>query len=155
MNEEFVKILLIIAIILVLIYFTMKAMKNKMTLEGLENMPTMDGSGNNIQTMKENGEAGNAVNYAAKIKNVVTKMTDTFLIDKYRKDYETTIINIDDLVDNLMLKTALNIQVSPQDPGSAIKQLQILNILNESKNSLNNVMKFIDKTGTSSSSKWL
>ena len=155
MNEEWVKILLIIAIILVLIYFTMKAMKNKMSIEGLENMSNLDVSGNAIQNLKENGEAGNAVNYAAKIKNVVTKMSDTFLIDKYRKDYETTIINLDDLVDNLMLKTALNIQVSPQEPGSVIKHLQALNILNESKNSLNNVMKFIDKTGTSSSSKWL
>ena len=130
MNEEWVKILLIIAIILVLIYFTMKAMKNKMSIEGLENMSNLDVSGNAIQNLKENGEAGNAVNYAAKIKNVVTKMSDTFLIDKYRKDYETTIINLDDLVDNLMLKTALNIQVSPQEPGSVIKHLQALNILN-------------------------
>lgn len=143
MNEDFLKILVIISIIVVLIYFTTSAMKNKM-LEGLENANT-DGSGNILLQSTYNGESGNAANYNTKIKSIVTKMQDTFLINKYRKEYENIIINMDDLIDNLMLKTVLNMQLDQQNPENSIKKLSILNSLNESKSALNNVMKFIDK----------
>ncbi len=143
MSEDTVKLLVIVLALLVIIYVSVRFMKGQM-LEGLENRDTTT-DGTSLPETNFNGEAGNSANYATKIKSVVTKMHDTFLIDKYRKDYENVIINMDDLLDCLMMKVVLNIQIDPDNPSGALKHLALLNSLNESKNSLNNVMKFVDK----------
>jgi hypothetical protein len=63
------------------------------------------------------------------------------LISKYRSDYETAILNLDDLVNNLMLKTALSVdQDKPQQSLMTLSQLQ------QSKVALNGIMKFIDSS---------
>ena len=98
-----------------------------------------DASGNNVSP-PTNGVAGNAASYGATIKAANIKSQDTFLISKYRQDYETVILNLDELVDNLMLKTALSIDAT--NPGDTVKRL---GELNQSKLALNNIMKFIDK----------
>lgn len=87
----------------------------------------------------ENGIAGNAANYVANIKSQTIKMQDTLLVSKYRTDYENAVIAMDDMVNNLMLKTSLT--VNKDKPEEALKTLVMLN---ESKSALNNVMKFID-----------
>ena len=100
-----------------------------------------DASGNQMSGSTENGIAGNAGTYGANIKTQVIKLQDTMLISKYRSDYETAILNLDDLVNNLMLKTALSIdQSKPQQSLMALSQLQ------QSKAALNTVMKFIDSS---------
>jgi hypothetical protein len=94
-----------------------------------------------IGSSSANGIAGNAAAYAANIKSQVIKLQDTMLVSKYRSDYETAILNLDDLVNNLMLKTALNIdQDKPQQSLIALSQLQ------QSKVALNSIMKFIDSS---------
>ena len=94
-----------------------------------------------IGSSSANGIAGNAATYAANIKSQVIKLQDTMLITKYRSDYETAILNLDDLVNNLMLKTALNIdQDKPQQSLITLSQLQ------QSKVALNSIMKFIDSS---------
>ena len=98
-----------------------------------------DGSGN-ITPSSTNGVAGNAASYGATIKAANIKMQDTFLISKYRSDYETAILNLDDLLSSLMLQTALT--VDTQSPQSAIKQLAEMN---QAKTALNSVMKYVDK----------
>lgn len=67
-------------------------------------------------------------------------MQDTFLISKYRSDYETAILNLDDLLSSLMLQTALT--VDTKSPQAAIKQLAEMN---QAKTALNSVMKYVDK----------
>jgi hypothetical protein len=63
------------------------------------------------------------------------------LISKYRSDYETAILNLDDLVNNLMLKTALTVDKDkPNQSLIALSQLQ------QSKVALNTIMKFIDSS---------
>ena len=100
-----------------------------------------DASGNQMSGSTENGIAGNAGTYGANIKTQVIKLQDTMLISKYRSDYETAILNLDDLVNNLMLKTALSIdQSKPQQSLMALSQLQ------QSKAALNTIMKFIDSS---------
>ena len=100
-----------------------------------------DASGNQTSSSTENGIAGNASTYGANIKTQVIKLQDTMLISKYRTDYETAILNLDDLVNNLMLKTALTIdQTKPQQSLIALSQLQ------QSKAALNTIMKFIDSS---------
>ena len=98
-----------------------------------------DGSGN-ITPSSTNGVAGNAASYGATIKAANIKMQDTFLISKYRSDYETAILNLDDLLSSLMLQTALT--VDTKSPQAAIKQLAEMN---QAKTALNTVMKYVDK----------
>jgi hypothetical protein len=98
---------------------------------------TTDSSGNTIS----NGLAGNAAAYAATIKAETIKLQDMLLVSKYRKDYENTILNLEDLISNMMLQTSLNVNTS--NPEQALTKL---NNLYQSKNALNDVMKFVDKT---------
>ena len=98
-----------------------------------------DASGNTMASTN-NGIAGNAASYGAQIKAATIKLQDTFLISKYRSDYETVILNLDDIVNNLMLKTVLSIDTS--NPADGLKKIAEMN---QAKLALNNVMKFVDK----------
>ena len=100
--------------------------------EGLENAA-------NDSSSSSNGIAGGAASFGASVKANVIKSQDTLLISKYRKDYETAILNLDDLVNNLMLETALSID--QKNPQIGLKKLVDLN---QSKIALNGVMKFVD-----------
>jgi hypothetical protein len=61
------------------------------------------------------------------------------LISKYRKDYENAILNLDDLINTMMLQTALNV-----DNSKPMASIEKLNQLNSAKGALNSVMKFVD-----------
>jgi hypothetical protein len=145
MNEDLIKILCIIGIIGVFIYF-ITSLSNNYIVEGLENISS-DVSAN-IQSLPV-GATVNASNYATIIKNLSTQLQDSLLVSKYRTDYENVIINMEDLVNNLMLRTTLNINANLNSPGDVMKQLNALNTLQQSKTALNSVMKFID-SGSSS-----
>ena len=92
-------------------------------------------------SISTDGIAGNASAYGANIKAEVIKMQDIALISKYRQDYESVVLNLDDYVNNLMLKTALNMDMENPE-----KTLLTLSQLNQSKDALNNIIKFIDST---------
>lgn len=94
---------------------------------------------NSPMSSTKSGLAGNAAAYADSLKSQAVNYQDTLHIDKYRKDYENAIIHLDDLVDNLMLRSALMV-----DPSNPIPGLEELSKLNGSKIALNNVMKFVD-----------
>lgn len=87
------------------------------------------------------GEAGTSSSYAAAVKAQVVKLQDELLISKYRKDYETAIINLDDYFSFMMLKQALNMKT---DGTANIEAVNALNSLKEAKDSLNATMKFLD-----------
>ena len=129
--------LIIIFVVGLLIYFVFTNISIK---EGM----TSD-SGNALSSTISNGIAGNAASFAAQIKAETIKMQDTLLISKYRKDYENTIINMDDLVNNMMLTTVLNYNPSG-DSNKNMEVIDKLNKLNSAKTSLNAVMKFVDRT---------
>ena len=118
--------------ILFIIYIIFKFTK---TVEGLETLtPTSSGNG---------GVAGNEDSYASTIKSNTIKQQDTFLISKYRKSYESVILNLDDLINNLMLQTTLNIDSNGKIE-KVLESFKTLNTLSESKKALNQVMKFVD-----------
>jgi hypothetical protein len=102
--------------------FKVKAVKEGMT---------SDASGNGI--------AGNASHYAAEIKSNSVKLSDQLLINKYSSDYETAIINMEELINNLMLKTVLSVDTNKPETS-----LETLNKLYQSKTALNAVMKYVD-----------
>jgi hypothetical protein len=131
--KEIYNLLLFIAICFV-IYLVFTNFNNKsMLIEGMT-----DASGNTYNA-PENGIAGNAASYAAALKTTTIKSQDTLLISKYRSDYESAILNLDDLINNLMLKTALTINQS--DPSDSIDKLAKMQ---QAKIALNSVMKFVD-----------
>ena len=107
-------------------------MKNFNYREGMT-----DASGNTSVT--DNGIAGNAASYAASLKATTVKYQDLLLISKYRTEYETVILNLDDLINNLMLNEALS--ANPSNPITAIENLAKMN---QAKTALNSVMKFVD-----------
>ena len=136
MKQELMNLFLFIAICFAAyILFRHFEYKNQYGL--IEGMT--DGSGNTT-TATTNGVAGNAASYGATIKSANIKMQDTFLISKYRSDYETAILNLDDLLSSLMLQSALT--VDPKNPDKTVTQLANLN---QAKTALNTVMKYVDK----------
>ena len=136
MKQELMNLFLFIAICFAAyILFRHFEYKNQYGL--IEGMT--DGSGNTM-TATTNGVAGNAASYGATIKSANIKMQDTFLISKYRSDYETAILNLDDLLSSLMLQSALT--VDPKNPDKTVTQLSNLN---QAKTALNTVMKYVDK----------
>ena len=114
--KDFYNLFLFIAICFV-IYFVFRSFHyNPMLIEGMT-----DASGNSVAvSAPANGIAGNAASYAAALKASTIKLQDTFLISKYRSDYESAILNMDDLISNLMLSTALNMNQSKPDESIAM-----------------------------------
>ena len=110
-------------------------------IEGLTNA---DGTVSPDATPPASGEAGTAASYAAAIKAQVVKLQDELLVAKYRKDYETVIINLDDYIGYLMIKQSLNLKLNG-DMKSNMESINALNVLKSSKESLNVAMTFLDK----------
>ena len=109
--------------------------------EGLETATTSS------SISSSNGIAGNAATYAATIKQKTVNLNDTLLISKYRKDYETLILNVDDYVNSMMLNTVASIDTgSANTPSKIIESMKMLNELSAAKESLNKVMKFVDSS---------
>lgn len=103
------------------------------TTDGMTNM------NNSADSTAGNGIAGNAAAYGATIKSATIKSQDTLLISKYRADYETAILNLEDFINNTMLKTALSID--PNNPGPS---LETLATMQQAKTALDGIMKFVD-----------
>ena len=137
MNKDFINLIIFIGVC-ILIYIVFRSINFQ---EGLENNKSGSSSSSSTSTSSSNGVAGGASSYAANVKTEVIKLQDELLVSKYRTDYENVVINMDDLVNNLMLKTTLTIdQSKPQDG------LSKLAALGQVKVALNSVMKFIDKS---------
>jgi len=147
MNKQFINVLFILAICFVA-YILFRNLNFKMK-EGM----TTDPSGNPISsamasssssssstgTGSSTGIAGGAQTYAANIKSMVIKNQDVLLISKYRNDYENAILNLDDLINTMMLQTALSVNTS--NPTSSLEKLAQMN---SARSALNSVMKFLD-----------
>lgn len=136
MKKELMNLFLFIGICSLLYWLFRNFHYNFSNREGMT-----DASGNTISpgNGSGNGIAGNAATYGATIKAASIKSQDTFLISKYRSDYETVILNLDDLINNLMLKTTLTI-----DPNNPDASLEKLGQMQQAKTALNSVMKFVD-----------
>jgi hypothetical protein len=139
MHEEFFKIVGILIVCFFIIYIVVKMFHLQATvLEGLTN------GTETTTTNPSSGEAGTAASYAAAIKANVVKIQDELLVSKYRKDYETAIINLDDYIGYLMIKQTLNMNLNG-DMKTNIEAINNLNILKSSKEALNSTMTFLDK----------
>jgi hypothetical protein len=138
MEEDLFKIVGIIIVGFFVIYMVLKMFKlQKSVVEGLTNP---DSSG----PAPVSGEAGTAAEYAAGLKARLVKLQDELLVAKYRKDYESAIINLDDYIGYLMIQQTLNMKLDGEMK-TQIESINNLNILKNAKESLNSTMAFLDK----------
>jgi hypothetical protein len=135
MKRELMNLFLFIGICLI-VYLLFRNFNYNTQYSLIEGM--RDNSGKSVESTS-NGIAGNAASYSAQIKEATIKLQDTFLISKYRSDYETIILNLDDFINNLMLKSALSFD--KENPGASLSKLIELQ---QAKVALNVVMKFVD-----------
>jgi hypothetical protein len=130
--KELYNLFLFIAICFV-IYILFRSFSYNPMREGMT-----DASGNTV-TPPSNGVAGNAAAYSASLKSAAIKAEDTLLISKYRSDYESAILNLDDLINTQMLTIALN-----ANPSNLMQSIAGLSQGQQAKVALNSVMKFVD-----------
>jgi hypothetical protein len=141
MEDDLFKMVGILFVSLFIIYIVVKLFHLQASvLEGLTNPDT---NNNNTTSTSVSGEAGTSASYAAGIKAQVVKLQDELLISKYRKDYETAIINLDDYCGMLLLQNALNMNTTG-DMKTNMEKLNNMNTLRHAKDSLNVAMKFLD-----------
>ena len=141
-QDDFFKIVGITIVCFFIIYMAIKMFQlQTRVIEGLTNA---DGIISQSDTSSISGEAGTATSYASSIKAQVVKLQDELLITKYRKDYESVIINLDDYIGYMMIKQVLNMKIGG-DMKTNIETINNLNILKNSKDSLNATMTFLDK----------
>jgi hypothetical protein len=141
-QDEFFKIVGILIVCFFIIYMVVKMFHLQTSvIEGLTNA---DGTITPDATPPSSGEAGTAASYAAAIKAQVVKLQDELLVAKYRKDYESVIINLDDYIGYLMIKQTLNMKIGA-DVKTNLESINALNILKSAKESLNVTMTFLDK----------
>ena len=140
-EDVFIAIGFIVFCLAIIYYFGQCMSFQTSIIEGLENADKPDAV---TSKTPAGGVGANAAQYAENIKAITVKIQDELLIDKYKTDYEKVVLATDDLIDNLMLKTLLSMK--PDSPGQT---LQSLSVMKNSKDALNDVMKFVDKGGSS------
>lgn len=99
-----------------------------------------DKEGMTNPSTQTDGIAGNGASYKSSVKMAVEKLQDTLLVNKYQSDYETVVLELDNLVNNLLLKKALTINLTDPERG-----LIELGELSRSKEALNSIMSYIDQ----------
>ena len=111
----------------------------------------VDSSGNNLTNLTNHASGAKA--YSTNIKAVTDKENDKLNIGKYKNDYESVILNMDDLISSQMLKTILSLDSlkilqtdDPSNQDDIFKMTEQLSHLQNSKLALNSVMKMVDKT---------
>ena len=135
---EFVKTMAILIVAFMTVYVIITLFQPNNNINMIEGLTNEGG------TTSRNGEAGSAASYSDGIKAQVTKIQDELLVSKYRKDYENTIIHMDDLVGTMMIKQIQNMTIGGSDPKALILSLNNLNTLKSAKESLNVAMKHLD-----------
>jgi hypothetical protein len=141
-QDEFFKVVGIIIVGFFIIYMVIKLFQlQKNVVEGLTNNTDTNTNSSNSPS---SGEAGTSASYASSVKAQVVKLQDELLVSKYRKDYESVLINLDDYVGYLMIQQTLNMKLN-NDTKTNIENFNNLNILKNARDSLNSTMAFLDK----------
>ena len=122
----------ITGLLLVILTYIILSIYSRVGIKIVEGLTTMTAT-------SASGVAGSAQTYSDTVKSKSTQLQDVLLITKYRKDYENIIINMEDYVNLLIVQEILNL---PLD-GTAVSFTN-LGILQQSKHSLIDAMKFID-----------
>jgi len=99
MNEDMLKIIGILVIVIFLIYLATKSIKLHLNvMEGLSmpSMPSLSSKSSSPLLSSTSEPDSEIAKRAEKIKSDTIKMQDTLLLSKYKTDYENLIVNLDD-----------------------------------------------------------
>jgi hypothetical protein len=149
MNQDLIKIIGIMFVVVILIYLASKSINfQAKMIEGLTNPDGSENTGTAqvaAATQSQNN-GNNAKAYADEIKKIYTTTKDNFILGTYRVDYENVIIQLDDYINALMLKKILSLDKSQLTEEKVLDVITKINTLNLGKTSLNSIMKFVDAT---------
>lgn len=153
-NVNNVLTLLFSAIMLLLIWIVIKAIittwrqmniANKIQREGMKGR--VDGTDEEIIGI---GSKLKPSEISENMKDNTSSIQDALLVDKYRKDYENTIINTNDWIDTKILHSVVTGAVDPMASDDAnMANIEKINHLVNFKKTLNNSMKHLDSMKTS------
>jgi hypothetical protein len=139
MRDDFLKLLGLIIVAAYFVYLAVRSMKLQSSImEGLTNPPA---STDNALTQNK---ASGAQAYADEIQKIYAKITDNLLIKDNRTAYENVIIQMDDFITALMLQKIMSIDKTSLTEDNLVDVIGKINVLNQGKQSLNSVMKFVD-----------
>lgn len=152
-QEELFKIIGIIAVSFLIIYFSTKIIQNQTGfIEGMKKMGKKINKDNEakVERLSKSSESSDSLDLsdestdvdtiesqAASIKSQLIKLQDELMFSKYKQNYEDMIIDLDDLTSCEMIKTISSMK--------GVKAFEYLNKLKEVKDSLNVAMTFLDK----------
>lgn len=144
-GEDIIKTIGIIFLVIFVSYMVMKMLKlqvnfmNK-TMEGMTG--TIEETAN-VASASAGGVAGNAAGFNESVKSMVTGIKDSLLISKYRSDYENIIINFEEYLSLMTAKVVLSTNIK-DTPENVMKSVNDIVALDNARNSLNNLMKYVD-----------
>lgn len=156
MKEDLFKIIGIFIICLFIFYLAMKALKLQISvMEGFltsaepsspPNSPNPSAIANATSgPAVASGIGKGASQYSSQIRAMVDKLKATVAVKQHKKEYEMTILNLDEFINYCMLNVASSLNPNaPIDDERNMKLFNNLNTLSKSKESLNDIMKFID-----------
>lgn len=135
--EDLYKQIGLVTVVLVSIYFFYKVLQiNTSIMEGF---------------VSKKSKKAASKSHVSEIRDSMKKKTehlkDTLLIGKYKTDYEDIILELEDYL-NLSMLQAINILSSTSKDSLGKDDIELINNINsvnKFKNTLNGVMKFIDK----------
>jgi len=158
MTEDLFKIVGIVILCCFLFYLAMKSINLQLSvMEGFlgSSVPNTDdavtsdtsalaGATQGPQTSPGIGKGSAA--FPGKIKAVLEKLKSSMAINRYKKNYEMTLLNLDDYFSYSMLDIVGSFDPNaPLGDKTNMEHALKLNTLNHAKESLNNLMKFVDR----------
>jgi hypothetical protein len=137
MNDFFsVAALFIIFIIIIIIFYNIYNTQ----IEGMTNKKNNNKSSNTNNTSR----GINSTTFHQKLKEQHLNLKNDLNIPKHRNDYENILIEMNDYVDGLMLNEVLNVDPNNISNPKIINTIQNITKMNQSKESLNKIMKYLD-----------
>jgi hypothetical protein len=99
---------------------------------------------NKTSTINNTSRGINSTSFHEKIKEQHLNLKSDLNIPKHRNDYENILIEMNDYVDGLMLSELLNVDPNNINNSKLINTIQNITKMNQSKESLNKMMKYLD-----------
>jgi len=143
LNEPKYLYLVIIVVILISVFVIGRTTSVQTILEGLEN-----------QNDSEKSTGSKLTKYSSEIKKNNEFMNDTFLVSKYKTDFENFIINLEEYSNNLMIYKLFSVaeqsskyKVDDNDSTNkfVISEMEKVNSIKTFVDSLNASIKYLDR----------
>lgn len=138
--NEFLNVAGLFLIFIIIAYIFYKIYNTQ--IEGMTNKN--EKSSNKISSISNTSKGINSTSFHEKLKQQHLNLKSDLNIPKHRNDYENILIEMNDYVNGLMLSELLNIDPNNISNSKLINTIQNITKMNQSKDSLNKMMKYLD-----------